>query len=187
MFATAFCRIMIFGEKNFGKVLLGVYIMTYITLVKFLLPPFCVFLKFLFGFKENFYSMEEIPVEYNIIIEALNCAVQNHQQTEGNEGQANFEFVVINNPVDEQVQAEGQSTLECVEPTQPLAEHVEAIEAHITFESANNTSESIEDGGTVCADVETTQATEAIQPKEKTHKCDVCNKAFLHAGRVLQP
>lgn len=126
--------------------------------------------------------MEEIPVEYNIIIEALNCAVQNHQQGEDSEGQANFEFVVINNPGDDQVQvqAEGQSTLDCVEPT-----HQAHVEAQVTFESVDNISASIEDDGTVCTDVETAQATEAIQPREKTHKCDVCNKAFLHAGRVL--
>jgi hypothetical protein len=129
--------------------------------------------------------MEEIPVEYNIIIEALSCAVQNQQQSEVNEGQTNFEFVVINNASDDQGQ--GQSTLDiCAE--QLPEQQTEHVEAEITFHSADNTSATTNDAGVVSTegqDVETAQATEAIQPREKTHKCDVCNKKFLHAGRIL--
>ena len=32
---------------------------------------------------------------------------------------------------------------------------------------------------------ESTQATESIRPREKNHECDVCNKTFLHVGRIV--
>ena len=131
--------------------------------------------------------MEEIPVEYNIIIEALSSVVQNHQQ-EGNGDQANFEFVVINNPAEGDEQAPAQSTLDCVEQTHDeQGEH--EVETQVTFESEAVIPTSTSDVGVVSTevqDVETTQAAETILPnlpREKTHKCDVCNKAFLHAGR----
>ncbi len=118
-------------------------------------------------------------MEYNIIIEALSCAVQNQQQAEVNEGQANFEFVVINNTSDEQ----GQSTLDCIEQSPHEDEH---LATQVTFQSADNTSASTNDAaGTEGQDPESTQATEAIRPREKNHKCDVCNKTFLHAGRIV--
>jgi hypothetical protein len=139
--------------------------------------------------------MEEIPVEYNIIIEALSCAVQNEQQTEASEGQTNFEFVVINNASDDQVQvqAEGQSTLQCIEQSQD--QHAD-VEAQVTIENSENTSATTNDAADVSTeeqdqsqDTETTQAAEAIQPSiqpsKKTHKCDVCNKAFIYAGRKV--
>ena len=128
--------------------------------------------------------MEEIPVEYNIIIEALSCAVQNQQQAEGNEGQTNFEFVVINNASDDQVQAQGPTTLQCIEQSQHRDEHVEA---QVTFHNADNTSTTTSDAPGVPTEgqnVETAQATEAIQPRAKTHKCDLCNKTFSYAGSL---
>ena len=136
--------------------------------------------------------MEEIPVEYNIIIEALNCAVQNQQQAEANEGQANFEFVVINNTNDDHVEGQGQSTLVCAEPLQheQQVELVAADASQITFETVGNTFSAVTPAtandvlgiSTDEQEGQTAQATEAIQPREKTHKCGVCNKAFLHAG-----
>ncbi|XP_028415334.1 zinc finger protein 836-like [Dendronephthya gigantea] len=138
--------------------------------------------------------MEEIPVEYNIIIEALNCAVQNQQQAESGEGQANFEFVVINNTNGDQVEAQGQSSLDCAQPLQheQQVELVDAGESQITFETVGNsftavtpaTTNDVLGVSTEEQEGETAQATEAIQPREKTHKCGVCNKAFLHAGSL---
>ena len=156
-----------------------------IVIVKFLFPPFSIFLSCLFRFKENFQGMDEIPVEYNIIIEALSCAVQNQQQAEGNEGQTNFEFVVINNASDDQVQAQGQNTLQCIEQSEHQHEHVEA---QVTFQDADDTSATTSNAPgapTEGQNVETPQATEAIQPRAKAHKCDVCNKTFSYAGRKV--
>ena len=64
--------------------------------------------------------MEEIPVEYNIIIEALNCVVQNQQQTlEQADGEAAFECVVntsehVVQPSQQSDEAQQQTVFQCV-------------------------------------------------------------------------
>lgn len=64
--------------------------------------------------------MEEIPVEYNIIIEALNCVVQNQQQAlEQGDGEAAFECVVntsehVVQPSQQSDEAQQQAVFQCV-------------------------------------------------------------------------
>jgi hypothetical protein len=108
------------------------------------LPPFCLFLceisiskgcfvKFA-SLKEIFLDiMEEIPVEYNIIIEALNCVVQNQQQAlEQAGGQAAFECVVntsehVVQPPEQGDGAPQQTVFQCVVDTsegQPVSYEV---------------------------------------------------------------
>lgn len=67
--------------------------------------------------------MEEIPVEYNIIIEALNCVVQNQQQAlEQAGGQAAFECVVntsehVVQPTEAGEEVSQQTVFQCVVDT----------------------------------------------------------------------
>ena len=77
--------------------------------------------------------MEEIPVEYNIIIEALNCVVQNQQQAlEQAGGQAAFECVVntsddVAQPSEQSEETQQQTVFQCVVDTsegQPVSYEV---------------------------------------------------------------
>ena len=107
--------------------------------------------------------MEEIPVEYNIIIEALNSAIQNQQQSEERGNVNNFEFVVING--EEQNEGSVVSSEERVQST--VAGQTE--NNHITIESipCENSEPAPDVLVTSANNIGTVQVGQAILSKEK--------------------